>query len=436
MSGSPNRTITPRYFEGQRLEDWLKQEIEWPAGLSLRETRLHRVWAGRHGRIAFELVLSLRSGESTVTHFLQGVFGGGIPAFRPVKAACIREHGVASVRVANRELCVWCCSPDRDPALPIVSQLLDARRVASLLRPTAASPILGLDDDEVQLNCTVMGYRAARRCALRVSRPDAPGANAVFVKAHRRAPPHTQLAAVANLAADLHARSSGRVRIPALIDEVRDERLLIMAAVAGGPIPLELNGYDLALAANALAMLHGSDFDASIPCHAPTGEFQTVCRWVRGLKVLQEERYLRLRELATELRESLHGVEAAGVTLIHRDFYAAQMLRDEETLWLVDFDTLSTGHPELDVATFVAHLFLDGLQDDESTATLSDTGERFIGSYRDDGGRLLSKRFRFYLACAMARLGAMHLVRGVPARVVDELWTLAERSLSGTWCLE
>ena len=40
-------------------------------------------------------------------------------------------------------------------------------------------------------------------------------------------------------------------------------------------------------------------------------------------------------------------------TMIHRDFYDAQVLWDSARAWIVDFDQLSVGDPALDLGHFV-----------------------------------------------------------------------------------
>ena len=223
--------------------------------------------------------------------------------------------------------------------------------------------------------------------------------------------------------------------MPALLDSCPTQRLLITEEISEPTRALESTRDDLLAAGFALAAVHDSTIAAVSTIHTPQEEFQTACRWVPALRLLRKPRYLRLRELLVELSGRATAIEEPGMTLIHRDFFAAQLLRDSETVWVVDFDTLCLGHPELDVSTFVAHLFLDGLIAGSAVAEVQQHVGDFVEGYAQSGGRMARDRLRFYLPCALARLGAIQLARGVSVSVVDELWELAGGYLAGSWRL-
>lgn len=226
------------------------------------------------------------------------------------------------------------------------------------------------------------------------------------------------------------ARKGGRVRAPALVDFRPAERLLITAAIPGETSSLGMGTDDLSEAANALAIVHDAPITPGLTVHTAQDELQTAYRWVSALRVAGEKRYVRLRELVAGLGDLVTTLDEQGVVLIHRDFFAAQLPRQRNTLWVVDLDTLSVGHPELDVATFLAHLFLDGLTAGVAPDEITEAAGRFVEAYRRSGGRVANYRLRFYLPCALARLGAIHAARDVPAEIVDELWRMAESHLA------
>ena len=199
--------------------------------------------------------------------------------------------------------------------------------------------------------------------------------------------------------------------------------------------PLGTSREALAAAATALAVLHDLKAVAPSKIHTPKDEFQTACRWVPALRVLQEQRQVRLRKLLVELGRLVTTIKEPCATLIHRDFFPAQLVRVDDTVWVLDFDTLCLGHCEADVATFVAHLFFDGLVAGASVPEITHKGASFVEDYLQNGGRIRESRLRFYLPCALARLGAIHLPRGVEVRVVDKLWELAGGLLAGSWRL-
>ncbi|MCH7491899.1 MAG: hypothetical protein IID05_14545 [Gemmatimonadetes bacterium] len=107
------------------------------------------------------------------------------------------------------------------------------------------------------------------------------------------------------------------------------------------------------------------------------------------------------------------------------------MLRDGDRIWLLDFDTLARGHAEVDLATFIAHIVLDGLSADLSIGEIDQLTGTVLSEYESSGGRVDRNRFRFYLPSAMARLGAIHLARGMKPEIVAHFWDVAMGYLAG-----
>ena len=430
QSSAANDSISPTPLDMATLHAWLEQEIEWRDDLSLRHVRLNRIWAGRHGTLSLELALDLTFKGAACTHLLQGVSGSDDLPRRPHRRAKVTRHGLSGLRLASDELGLWCCTPDRDPKLKVVRDLLHDSRAAAVLGATAAGPLLGLDRADARVRCKIAGYRAGRRCALQAWTTDAQDRKCVFVKAFRRVPTTERIEALRRLTTFLEARSRGRVRAPALVDFRPAERLLITEAIPWETFSLGMSADDLSEAANALAIVHEAPITPGLTVHTAQDELQTAYRWVSALRVAGEKRYVRLRELVAGLGDLVTTLDEQGVVLIHRDFFAAQLPRQRNTLWVVDLDTLSVGHPELDVATFLAHLFLDGLTAGVAPDEITEAAGRFVEAYRRSGGRVANHRLRFYLPCALARLGAIHAARDVPAEIVDELWRMAESHLA------
>lgn len=431
MSQIKNHSIGLPSLAPQRLRSWLQHKIEWSDGARLQDVRLNRLWVGRHGRLSFELALDLSRGDTIQTCLLQGGGLVGSPQ-RSHTHGRVSRYGLKGLRLISNELGLWCCTPDRDRRLPVIRALIDDKRAASVLAATAAAPFLRLEHDNQKIHCEITAYRAGKRCSLRAWPTDLIGCGGVFLKVFHRAPTNEQVESWRQLPAKLSDLSHGRVRAPSVIDFCPSNRMLISAAVTEEARPLETDPDAISMAAHALAVLHDLPVGTTPKIHTPGDEFQTVCRWVRILRGLEQDYYLRLRNLAVELSGQVTNVEEPGTALIHRDFFAAQLLRSGDTLWVLDFDTLCLGHPEVDVATFVAHLFLDGLVGGEATPEITRKAESFVDAYRQNGGRTDRNRLRFYLPCALARLGAIHSARNVSAEVVEELWRIAEDHLAGS----
>lgn len=444
MHVSPSNHVCniPTVFDLDAIYEWLKRDIEWEAGIGLQTIRLNRLWIGSHGRVSFELALQTNRHAEANAYMLQG--GYGEHRSRTKMASTIlnprRSHTrahtygqrLAGLSLANRDLGVWCCTPDRDRKLRIVADLLDDTRAMPLLAATAAAPVLGLERHDAGVRCEVAAYRATKRCALHVRSSDDAKSRGVFVKVFRRAVSPARIESYSRLRSYLDDRSGGQVGIPELIDSCDKRRFIITAAVTNEARSLGTSPRDISAAAGALAILHDAPRALASRTHAPIDELQTVCRWIPALRMLGKPQYIRLRELAVALGGLRKTIEASDCVLIHRDFFDSQLLRTDESVWLLDFDTLCLGHPEVDMATFVAHLFLDELVAGASTPEVTRKGASFVEGYRRCGGRVCVQRLRFYVSCALARLGGIHLVRGASAAVVDELWRLAEGYANGS----
>ena len=135
----------PLWLDPGPIHAWLEREVEWPAGASLRNVELRRLWVGRHGRLTFEWTLELSYAGRRVPCTLQGGVGPEGRPRRPRRKARVRDGALFGLSLWNESLGVWCCAPDRDRQLPALKELLDDRRLARLLAETAAGPLLGLD---------------------------------------------------------------------------------------------------------------------------------------------------------------------------------------------------------------------------------------------------------------------------------------------------
>lgn len=445
MSPANHVSITQTVLDLDAICEWLKREIEWEAGIGLQAVRLNRLWTGRHGRLSFELALNTTPHVEAGTYLLQGGLVANrsrantasetLSQRRSHTRARTRGQRLTGLSLESGELGMWCCTPDRDRKLRVVADLLDDTRARSFLADTAAAPVLELERDDAGVRCEVAAYRATKRCALRARPSGNTKSNGVFVKVFRRAVPAARIETLSRLRSYLDDRSGGRVRVPELIDSCVKRRFMITAAVTDEARSLDTSPADIATAAGVLAILHDAPLALAAKNHAPIDELQTVCRWIPTLQMLGKPRYIRLRQITVTLGALRHTVEKSDCVLIHRDYFDSQLLQTDESVWLLDLDTLCSGHREVDVSTFVAHVFLDALVAGDNVAEIKSIGRHFAEEYIRRGGRLVDDRMRFYFPCALARLGAIHLSRGVSPAVVDELWNLAEDYVNQSWSL-
>ncbi len=415
--------------EPELLCAWLNRAIEWPKGVRVRSAGVNRLWAGRRKRITFELALDIEQGDGAGAYMLQGRLGASIEAHREHKAARIERGRLAGIRIANAAMDVAFWTPDRDRKLPVVRQLFDEQGLREALAGTASATLLGFTThapgDHPGVRGDLVAYRAGKRCVVSV-RSDAGGAESgVYIKAFRRPPTAQQVDELKRLGEELKERSDGLVRIPSTIDHVPDKRLVVTRAISDDQEPVASAGEGLRMTARALRALHGTVPRVGPPAHTVRQEFQTACRWVSVLKRLGYGEFVALRDLAMELSRLMPKTGPGDDTLIHRDFYGAQLRIAEEAIWLTDFDTLAIGNAEVDVSTYVAHMLLDSGLTEDAWPQAEASARTFVEAYLDCGGTVRREHLRFHLPCAIARLGAVHLVRGFPADRIKLFWRRA-----------
>ncbi len=420
----PGRAVLPGF---DRLVGWLSDEIRWPTPVRLHEVRLQRFWPSRRGRIGFELAIDLTSDGVESTCYLQGGRLGGIKTGSARGDAVMATPWLMNLCLSNPESGWGVVSPDRDPRLPGLGDALLTDRAIALLRGSHAGSVLGLDGGKTAIRSDLIAYRINKRAVVRLSRGFGKEGQSVFMKAYRRMPPVDEIERYRQLGSLLEARSSGRLGMPAILDTLPDNRCLLMSAVEGDCRPLGQSSEDIASAAEALAVFHGLDVETG-RIHAPRDELRIAGRWLKVLSSAAPALHTRMRAIVLELARLAKTLSMEGLRLVHRDFYGAQILLQGDRVWLVDFDTLGKAHPEVDVATFVAHLLLDELNAGKGDGSALASASAFVEVYRR-GGSLDPRRLRFYLPSALVRLGAIHWVRGLPIEQVSRLWGIAESAV-------
>ncbi|MEK6677086.1 MAG: aminoglycoside phosphotransferase family protein [Planctomycetota bacterium] len=413
------------------ITNWLREQAVWPVGCVLESTRLNRLWVGRDGRFTFELTLALSVEGRTEVYPLQGGFGRSPDEATPSTVARFSSIGLLGLRIENPSLQLWCLSPDRDSELPLIERLCANQDENQWLLDTKAGNVLGLNgihsDSPWPIRVTVASYRIGKRCALRFRRKDQADRPGVFIKVFRRFPTAEQRLVVNSLARQLPDASQGFLRVPEILDVWEREKALVFREVATSASPLGHSSDDAHLAGETLAILHSIPLDPAARSHSPVDEWHTVARWIRGLSFVQADPKLQesFAELLQQLKQRASLISGDAYITVHRDYYASQLLRQDSTIWMVDFDTLGCGHPEVDMATFMAHLVLDECRAGNPCDSLKSAGF-FVRSYLSRGGNFDWSRMQFYFACALCRLGAIHLARGLQENIVKKLWMMAK----------
>jgi aminoglycoside phosphotransferase (APT) family kinase protein len=131
-------------------------------------------------------------------------------------------------------------------------------------------------------------------------------------------------------------------------------------------------------------------------------ELAKVDRWCEEIATVVPARSVRRRMQSLAARLSpLPG------TLIHRDFYYANVVWDGARVWLLDFDELGVGDPAFDLGHFLAHLEVLAYRATGDFTAYADAAGRFLGACRP----VEADRLRLYRAYTFVKLAATEVRR-------------------------
>jgi aminoglycoside phosphotransferase (APT) family kinase protein len=121
---------------------------------------------------------------------------------------------------------------------------------------------------------------------------------------------------------------------------------------------------------------------------------------VARLRPAWEGRLERLLEACGELSASIPAPEPTG---IHRDFYADQVLVDNDRLYIVDLDLYCMGDPALDIGNFTGHITEFSLRSLGNPAALRAQEQALEDRFAELAGEPVRARVRAYAALTLAR---------------------------------
>ncbi|MCB9854221.1 MAG: hypothetical protein H6818_00930 [Phycisphaerales bacterium] len=395
----------------------LRVRIDFGFDTHLESVRLARLWAGRKGRISCEYVLTLRHGGTQIERLIQAGLDGAVAGVGSTGAANLSGRWLENVclRIGDGRLTLL--SPDCDNTLPSPAHV--AREVAAQLQGDSHHLIARCDPDR-PVSAELISYRANKRYVLRTNTLDA-RCNRKFIKVLRRPASAESFRHWIRTGHRLSSITKGRFGMPRLLAVDPDRRWFVIEGRESGSRPFGYGPRDAAEAARLLALLHKMDI---IPgkTHNLNNELDVLRRWAPVMESLGRLDTPRIRAVIADLSARMIMLEPSEPVLVHRDFYASQLIAEGERTWLLDYDTFAAGDPEVDVATYVSHLVLDRLIEGDATVDAHLELQRFADIYRAAGGRLSEPRLRFYAASALARMAAIHGQRGLDSRTLDTLW--------------
>ena len=165
-------------------------------------------------------------------------------------------------------------------------------------------------------------------------------------------------------------------------------------------------------AARWLARLHEAAPVAGLRAKSAEHELAKVDAWSERLRdVLSAPHVHLLRARLTPLADS---VRQAAPTVIHRDFYYANLLWDGVRVWVLDLDQASLGDPAHDVAHFGAQLQKLAWLETADARSLAAAETVFVEQYAEEAQLPSRERLSFFRAYALLKLASTELERPSP----------------------
>jgi aminoglycoside phosphotransferase (APT) family kinase protein len=145
-----------------------------------------------------------------------------------------------------------------------------------------------------------------------------------------------------------------------------------------------------------------------VKAKSPNHELGKMTRWRNELAPYlgqMERTRLRLAQTAVTTR-ARNDLAPWAPSLIHKDFYPANVFWDGSRVWVVDFDELAIGDPALDVGHFLAHMQNMSLKDSGTSDAYAEVSAHFLVSYLKTTRLSVAGRLPFYKCYTFLKLAA------------------------------
>lgn len=205
-----------------------------------------------------------------------------------------------------------------------------------------------------------------------------------------------------------------------------------MERVSGRPLAVtEEDRASFAAIGRGLRRLQGAD-TGELAAFGPLDELDVLETWAGKATVAHGALAPHWPRIHARLQEQAKDLPDPGWAVCHRDLHDGQFVLGATGLTLLDFDLLCRADETLDAANLVAHLDLRALQGwrgatGDAARSCASTLLEAWAPRREEGFR---ERYRYYRATALTRLALVYSLRPRWRHLVDDLWTLAESTLS------
>jgi len=324
-----------------------------------------------------------------------------------------------------------------DPNLPALTHALNPGFIGPLLsrvqgnRPQEAPP--------VAWSLEVLNHKLGRRCTIRYSPLgrdyDEPPMRPVVGKLYSD---KVKAQPVYDRTSTLRTVLSGEWvggGIPAPLGVIPEMGMVIQEHVDGVDLRQLFHAKDwrlpLSQAAQWLALMHTMPIIGGLKTKSVEHELGRAEGWcgeiLPYISATTQERLIRTVELLHQIARRMGGYTE---TMIHRDFYDAQIIWDGRRVWILDFDQLCVGDPALDVGHCVAHLASLAYRVTGRPDSLAVAARILLETYLKSNPISIESRLPFYKACTFIKLAAKE------ARRKREHWQRAVSVLTDLACDE
>jgi aminoglycoside phosphotransferase (APT) family kinase protein len=296
----------------------------------------------------------------------------------------------------------------RDAGNPFLAAALDPTFAQDRLRslPELQARVPGL----IVRGARVLRIKPGRRCLIRYDLAAADGRGepvVVLGKVRARGADLITCRLVRSLCErGFDADSADGVSVPRPFGALLELGMWVQARVGGAPATGLLEGsagpaLGMRLA-DALHKLHRAPISPGRK-HTAGDELAIVDDRLQRVAREQPMWAGRLARLAEGCAGAAARLEPRGAALIHRDFYADQVMVDRDRLYLLDLDLCAAGEPALDVGNFVGHLVEQALRDHGDPCALDHVAAALVDRFLTRDERTTAAAVEAYTTLTLAR---------------------------------
>jgi aminoglycoside phosphotransferase (APT) family kinase protein len=311
-----------------------------------------------------------------------------------------------------------------DAKLPALASALDTGRMLPLLASALEMPTEGL-----ACRVEVLKHIPGKRCTLRYELSAGASTRVAFGKLYRsRLRARTVYSAVRQLAGALP------VARPIAIDD--QLHLVLQEAAPGVDLrhPLAEGRLEVVeSAARWLATLHQTPPPAALKTMTVRHETRKAARWCERIAGAVDTALARpVSDTTAGLRALADALGPFQPALMHKDFYYAHVLCEDDRIAVIDFDEMAVGDPAFDVGHFLAHLENLAYRATGSPDGYRPAASAFLHTYEKEQAPIEPARLRFYRTYTFLKLAATEVDRrrGDWRRITGDLAGLASSELA------